>query len=207
MVAALNDGIATDSVWDGIRLAAAELFLQRGSENPLSGEAIRAVHPVTELHAFGHAWRTATIDANRRALLLQAAAWVPQMRDALVERKALAKARPGLDTLGQGQSAKPAELREVLDAPTPVRVRAALEQRPDKARLYLERLRFSVVREATESHQFKYVVALEEEARLADPRWRTRLLSAGVPYMPTGDGSASELYQRSKRTLGKAGVA
>ena len=59
---------------------------------------------------------------------------------------------------------------------------------------------------ATEYHQFKYPVAIEDESRRTHPRWASRILAPSLPYMPTGGDPDSEIAGRSLQALRKAGI-
>ncbi len=209
VVDAARAGLSTRTIWDAIRLAAAELWLRRKSNAPESGEAIRAVHAVTEVWSLGHAWRTASLERNRRLLLLQAAAWIPELRDALVERDAISMAGPGIDRLGaeaaEAQN-RPASLDELFEAGEPAAARVFLARRGDQAPAFRERLRRQVAPKGVEYHQFKYAVALEDESAPTHPRWIPYLLAPAVGYMPTRETADNELTARSRHALAKARV-
>ena len=204
VVEAARAGLAPETLWDGVRLGAAELFLRRKSDDPESGEAIRAVHAVTEVWSLGHAWRATRLERNKRLLLLQAAAWVPEMRDALLARDAISMDGPGIESLGEEVEELPANVDELLEADDPAIARAFLDRHPEQAPAYLARLRRQVAPKGVEYHQFKYAVALEDETAPSHPRWASRLLAPAVGYMPTRKTTDNELTARSLHALAKA---
>jgi hypothetical protein len=204
--AAFQDGVSTDAVWDAVRLGASELFLRRKDNEPLSGPAIRAVHPVTELWSLGHAWRNTKSESNRRVLMLTAVGWVPYMRDALLDRDAISMKGPGIAALGKGERGAPATLDELLESKDAAAVRTHLDRRPQDAAAFLRRLKDKVGAKATEYHQFKYAVAIEDESRRAHPRWASRILAPAVPYLPTGNEPDTDITARANKALTKAGV-
>ncbi len=206
VIEAARDCLAAETMWDAVRLGASELFLRRGSDDPESGEAIRAVHAVTEVWSLAHAWRATRDERNRKLLLLQAAAWVPEMRDALVARDAISMKGPGIKDLGAGVDAVPPSVDELLEAGDPALARAFLDRHPEQAPVYLARLRRQVAPKGVEYHQFKYAVALEDETAPADPRWTSRLLAPAAGYMPARKTRDNQLTDRSLAALAKAGV-
>lgn len=65
----------------------------------------------------------------------------------------------------------------------------------------LARLQRNLIYTAVEHHQHKYAAAFAEEASLADPRWRSRLLAPALPYMPASAEPATELTRRALAAL------
>ncbi len=206
VVEATRAGLAAQTIWDGVRLGAAELFLRRKSNDPESGEAIRAVHAVTEVWSLGHAWRATRLERTRGLLLLQAASWIPELRDALLARDAISMEGPGIDDLGAGIDAVPKSVEELFETGDPALARVFLDRHPEQAGDYLARLRRQVAPKGVEYHQFKYAVALEDETAPSDPRWASRLLAPALGYMPTRATRDHELTARSLHALGKARV-
>ena len=71
-------GVGPQSIWDAVFVGAGELLLrQRG---------IVALHAVTTANALHYAFATCGDDQTRRMLLLQAAAFVAEFRDAMQSR-------------------------------------------------------------------------------------------------------------------------
>jgi hypothetical protein len=204
-LAALRAGVSTNTVWDAVRLGGSELFLRRKNNAPASAEAIRAVHPVTELWSLGHAWRNTASERNRRVLMLQAAGWVPTMRDVLLDRDAISMKGPGIAALGD-HARETEKLDELFEAKDAAAVRVHLDRHPEEIPAFLKQLKARVGAKATEYHQFKYPVAIEDESRRTHPRWASRILAPSLPYMPTGGDPDSEIAGRSLQALRKAGI-
>lgn len=204
-VAAIRDGMPAAAVWDAIRLGGSDLFLRRKSDDPESGEAIRAVHPVTELWSFGHAWDSTSRERTKRMLILQAAAWVPEMRDALIERDAIDMKRPGIAQLGVDVEPPPG-LGAVFEASDPAAAASFLERNPAAAKRYLVHLDDAGADRTVEYHQFKYAVAIRDEAARAHPAWRSRILAPAMGYLPVGRERPTDLAFRSLDALERAGV-
>ena len=180
VVEALNDGVGVDSIWDGIRLIASECFYRRPGNDPMRGAALLPVHTVTVANAFGHVWRTTRSERTRQLALLQAAAWLPFLRDHLVRRIDLSMDGPGIDSL------QPIEA-EVSS--------------------YLAQLRGPLVRKAVESHQYKYAAAIAEDVARVHPRWAPLMLAPALPYLPTRSSADTEVHDRSVSALKRAGIA
>ncbi len=79
-----------------------------------------------------------------------------------------------------------ADLEEVFEESWVDGAFIRLEQRPENAPAFLARMRHYLVRKAFQSHQYKYVAAVDEESALAHPRWRSRLLAPAVTYVRAG---------------------
>ena len=171
----------------------------------MSGEAIRAVHAVTELWSLGHAWRNTASERGKRLLMLQAAGWVPHMRDALLDRDAISMKGPGIAALGD-QTDAPALLGDLFEEKDPGAVRVHLDRHPEDMHAFLGRLKARVGAKATEYHQFKYAVAIEDESRRTHPRWASRIVAPSLPYLPTDDEPDSEIARRSVKALRQAGI-
>ncbi len=203
VVAALSDGLGPATVWDGLRLYACELFHRR----PRSAARRHGpVHGVTEVNAFGHAFRTSNNDATRRLAILQAAAWLPLMRRDLVRFFGELQPR-GLDTLGVALDSALPTIAESFEQPSPEAAFVLLEQQPENATAFSAQMRHHLLRKAFQSHQYKYVAAIEEESALAHPRWRSRLLAPAVTYVPVPSDPETEVFARSRQALRATGVA
>ncbi|ANM28507.1 hypothetical protein ABI59_01005 [Acidobacteria bacterium Mor1] len=177
VAAALNDGVHPRVVWDAVQLVAAEQFQRRKSQRPLSGEAIRAAHAVTEMWSMAYAARRST-PAVRNLLTLQAAGWLADFRGMLLDRDAigaeidiLAGAEPGVDV-------------------TP---RLARWDRQAATR-------------SVEYHQFKVICALIEETRHVHPRWHGAIVDSAEGYLPGATVATGERTRRGEAALRKAGV-
>lgn len=94
---AVASGLGLRSIWDGLRLSAAEVFYHRRAAEGRGG--LLPVHAVTVVNAFGHAFRSTESDSNKLRLLLQSAAWLSDLREFLIGRDLLKPGAPGLDLL------------------------------------------------------------------------------------------------------------
>jgi hypothetical protein len=194
---AFRAGWGPQTVWDGLRLYAAELMLLRPDRRNLF-----PVHTLTEMESLGHVFSRARDDRARRLIALQAGAWVATVRDAVVRNNGAYAEGPGIDAPAGGTQET---LAEAVDARAPARVWAALERAPDE-QAYLARLRSDLVPRADQNHQYKLAAAVIEESRRVHPRWRARILATAVDYLPAASEPPSEVHSRSLAALRRAGV-
>jgi hypothetical protein len=203
---ALRAGLGAGTLWDALRLWASELFLRRLRSRPAEHrEALLPVHPVTVVNAFGHAWRASRSESTRRLALLQAAGWLPLLRDDLAGIVGLGPDSRALETLAAAPADPPATLDDLLRQPTPAAACAFLG-RAGAAPAFRSALAGQLARKADEHHQHKYAAAVFEESRLVHPRWQPQLLACAVPYLPSVEEPETELAQRSLRLLERVGL-
>ena len=203
VVAALRDGLGPATVWDGLRLYASELFHRR----PLSAARRHGpVHGVTEVNAFGHMFRTTASEATQRLAILQAAGWLPLMRRDLVRFFGEMRSTR-LDALGAGIDAAPPSIAEAFEQPSPQGAFIRLERQPERSMAFVAQMRHHLIRKAFQSHQYKYVAAVEEESALIHPRFRPHILAPAVTYVPVPSDPETEVFERSQHALEKAEVA
>ncbi|MCP3961847.1 MAG: hypothetical protein GY719_28730 [bacterium] len=203
VVAAFRDGLGPQTVWDGLRLYASELFHRRPKS---AARRHGPVHGVTEVNAFAYVWRTTGEETTKRLMILQAAGWLPLMRHSL-DGFFGAQQGPYLDALGApGEEALPS-MEEVFEQPSPAAARSLIDRRPGGAEAFMARLRGHLLERAFQSHQYKYAAAIAEESALVHPRWTSRILAPAVTYTPVPADPETETYERSRLALRKAGVA
>jgi hypothetical protein len=195
---AYRSGLGPATVWDGLRLYAAELMLLRPARRD-----VFPVHTLTEMEALGHAFDRAPDEATRRLIALQAGAWIATVRDAVVRNNGAYADGPGIDA-NTGGAAR--DLTEAVDARSPMQVARALQENPGGEGPYLARLRGDLVARADQNHQYKLVGAAIEESRRVNPRWRARVLATAVDYVPAAAEPTTEVHARSLAALKRAGV-
>ncbi len=202
---ACEDGLGTDTIWDGLRLFASELFHRRAGKRSNTGRvALLPVHAVTVIEAFGHVWRTTSSDETRRVVLLQAAAFLAGTRDGLGRVVDLSMEGPGIDALGDDEDE--VALEDALALASPGAVRAHLDRNPESGDRYLAHLRSSLVRTGIEHHQHKYAAAVQVESRRVHPRWSSRMLAPAVDYVAHPEDPDDDVYLRAEDALRRAGV-
>jgi len=211
---AFTDGLGPQTLWDALRLLASEVFLRRPGRSASSGRAaLLPVHALTVTDALGHAFLSTKLDGTKRLIVLQAAAWLATVRDAVVETVDLSMAGPGIETLGTSAGdepvagSEPGDLAALVERASPGALRPFLDREPGQAPAYLAHLRRALFRRAQEVHQLKYAAAMQEESRLVHPRWASRVLAPAVDYLANPQDSETEIYRRSVQALRKAGAA
>jgi hypothetical protein len=205
VAAALAEGVDAGTIWDALRAWASELFLRRLRSQPANDRAaLLPVHAVTVVNAFGYAWRTTRSEATRRLMILQASAWLPRLRDDLIQIVGLAPSSRVIDALGRGVDEK-AAAEELLQDAAPDVVRVRLRD-PLRVSAYQAELIGHLARKGVEAHQHKYAAAVFEESGLAHESWAPFLLACAVPYLPGKAEAETELARRSLQTIAKAGV-
>jgi hypothetical protein len=206
VAAAFAGGLGPATVWDGLRLYGAELFLRRTKSRPAADRAaLLPVHAVTVVNALGHAWRCTASEATKRLLVLQAAGWLPELRDALERIVGLAPDM-AVDALRAPESGEPSGLDELLEEPTPGALCVRLQREPAEREPLQARMAGFLARKGIEHHQHKYAAAVFEESGLAHPRWSPHLLACAVPYLPGPSEPETELCGRSRHALRAAGI-
>jgi len=206
VLAALKDGFAPESIWDGLRLYAAELFLHRlATETPAHREALLPVHAVTVTHAFGHAWRTTAKESTKQLMLLQATAYLAFLHRDLGLIVGLREGAEGLDTLGDSGTGLVTNLAAEFDALTPARAQAFLNANPHQNTALLDHMRAALIAGALEHHQFKLAGAIQEESTRVHSTFTSRILSPAVGYL-VDTGTRTERLDRIGHALQRIGI-
>lgn len=203
VVSALQDGLGPTTIWDALRLHATEIFFQRPAA------ALRRhlpVHPVTELNAFGYAWRRTTRDETKRLLLLQAAAWLPLWQAIFREQYGSVDSTRSLAELGMEVDPEGLTIDQVLRQREPSDVRAFLDCRETHPSAYVTALQQQLFRSAQQDHQYKYLAAITEEASLVRSEWASRILAPAITYLPASDEEESEVSRRAAHAIRQAGI-
>ena len=194
----LKHGVSTDSIWEGLFAAAAELVLRRPTVVP--------VHAQTSANALHYAFRHARAEETQLLALLQSAAFMPAFR------RRVHHARPDLrvDELeplavsGDGAEG----LRDAFSELPHDRISGARKalhylRRGGSAAAFVARARRQLARNGRHSHDYKFTeAALENHREMAPTAWRDRILSASMAYF-TGPATApSPVSRRALELLG-----
>lgn len=197
VAALLERGVHPQSVWDGLRLYAAEILMKQ--------KGIAGVHLTTTINAIHFIWKTSRVESTKRLAILQAASWMPLFRDDFVTRRGVRLAGPGIDELVAPDSAP--EPTEILDVGADARetaarnvLRAADAEDTKALEAAFRRLVFA---KGAESHNYKYSAAMLEEFHLCQPEIAPRILAAGAFYLPVGGSRDARVYERARKALRK----
>ena len=196
VVRQLNAGIAPDSLWDAVTLAASELLVR--------SPGIIALHAMTSANALHYIYGASGDETTRKLALLQGAGWVPLFRGRAQPRNTV-----NLDAVEPIAPAEGDALGDVFATAHSDRTKAAA-----KAVAYLERggsaddffavARRLIFHKGRDSHDYKYGAAAWEEYRLAsDPRWRAPLVAATLAQLPDPESDDSRLMKRAREAVGR----
>lgn len=169
----LERGASEASIWDGLRLRAFELTMQRPS--------IAGVHTVTSVNALYRASTITRRETTRRLCILQAASWLSLFR-VLLEGRSGEHREIEIDML-------PASTSKTTKAPFAL---ASFEDASAASAQALKRGRraaFSqsaldcLARKAAHDHDYKYTVAALEEIESAAPPIQPMLAAASMAML------------------------
>jgi hypothetical protein len=196
-VAALGKGVAPESIWDAVLLAACDLLARR--------PGILALHAVTVSNALHHGFGASAVPATRLLLLLQACSWIPLFREAVKERSGLPDG-PRLDELKPAEGDAAPGVDEVFQEASRDRAAAARKTlahvaRTESMKAFMDAGRGLVYRKGNDTHDFKFAAAAFEEIRRAAPRWRPLLLAASAFQLPAAGEPDSPLFGKMQRAL------
>lgn len=197
VVELLNAGVAPESAWDAVLLAASEMMLAKPGIIPL--------HSVTAANALHFIFSASGDDNTRKLALLQAAGWIPLYRERV---EGVSRFRiDGIESAPVGAEAK--NLEEAFAALDTDRQQAAarvlgyLNAGGSAEQLFAE-ARKQIFRKGAESHQYKFGAAIWEESRLAsDNRWRAPLAAGIMSYVPAPGAAESDLMRRVRQASEK----
>jgi hypothetical protein len=202
VVELLNRGVAPQSAWDALHVAAGELLMRQ--------PGIVALHAVTTTNALHYAYQASANDDTRKMLLLQNAAFVAMFRDAMGGRGKV-KQRSIAD-LAADNDGKPvditvdhifAELRgEPLSA---ARDLLAYLQQPSEgaavAKEVIDAARMLVFLKGDDAHDYKFSSAILEDYYHVSPEWRNQCMAANSFMLPSSADRDNQLVERTRAAL------
>jgi hypothetical protein len=191
----LNNGVAPQSIFDGLYQGAGELLMQ--------APGILSLHAMTFTNAVHYAWHRTQSDETRRLLLLQNAAFLPLFRGG--------KKDSGLhiDTLepvapeAKGEEAV-AEIFADVSKDRMVAARKVLGYLKDgrNPRPLAEAARRLIFLKGTNAHDYKFSSAVFEDYEKLSAPWRDRLLASSVYYLKGAGDADNSLVKRTRAALG-----
>ncbi len=190
-------GISPASIWDGLRLYAAEMLTRE--------RGILGVHLTTSINALHFIWKTTSREQTKRLAILQAASWMPMFREDFTHRRRIRWKDSKIDTLTAADEAPAtAKILDVYHADRPTAAsQVLLAAGNDSTKTLEECFRRLVFRKGTESHVYKYSAAMLEEFHHAHPQIAPRILAAGAFYLPMGKQADAPVYTRACAALEK----
>ncbi|QDU18503.1 hypothetical protein [Urbifossiella limnaea] len=194
VVSLLNGGVGPAAVWDGLFAGAGELLMRQ--------PGIVGLHTLTTLNALRYAYQASGVDATRRLLLLQAAAFLPLFRTAMVSRGKVGVARiDALEPVAGGDVAAVFETLSKDRAAAAGLALGLLRADPANARRLTDAGRRLVFLKGTDSHDYKFSSAVLEDHAALGPAWRDRFLAASLFWLKGSAGPDAPVVARARAAL------
>ena len=220
----LKRGVSAQALWDAIHLATAELLVRHKDG---WGLASRPLHSNTSTNALHYAFRTSVQPSSRLLVLLQGVAWTADKTGGDLAGQGLrerwitdlpAEKLPGSteNTVTEIFAQLPErtyrwdrEKGAVLtygkraDADEACRKAfALLHERPEAVPLFTQAAHGWLCRKASnDTHEYKFLAAMMENARWVSPEWRPHLLAAGVHYFHGAQTPDNAITQQARELL------
>jgi hypothetical protein len=201
VVSLLNRGVAPQSIWDALHVAAGEFLMRQ--------PAIVALHAVTTTNALSFAYHASGNDETRRLLLLQNAAFLPMFRAAMDGRGRVADytvdtlAAADQESEGIGVDVIFAELgRDPLSAAR--NLLAYLKQpsaQASSATEVMKAARMLVFLKGDDAHDYKFSSAILEDYYHVSPEWRDLYLASNAFMLPSSLDRDNQLVERTRAAL------
>jgi hypothetical protein len=200
-VAALNRGIAPDSLWDAVILAANETLMR--------APGILALHAVTSANALHFIYGASGNNDTRLLALLQAVGWQPLFRGRIKPGEGLS-----IDALepkapeAQGAEAV-GDVFATIDRGIESKAAATAKavgylNAGGSTDLLFESARRMIFHKGRDSHDYKYGAAAWEECVLAsDPKWRAPLAAAMMFNLPGTKTPDSPLMNQARAAVAR----
>lgn len=192
--AELRRGVSARVIWDAFTLMAAEVVANRPQiRSSASREALLPVHAITVVEAFEYAFRTHSVHDLRCFFILQAAGWLPLLRDDL-------NRFIGLEVNAHFHSWITAEVKS--GAPAPRDPRSGFEAlQTGRASVAYPELAKRLTLCGVEHHQHKYLVATAQLAQRIEPSLLPLLWCPVFGYLPDEASRQTNLVTEIHQTL------
>jgi hypothetical protein len=195
VVELLNRGIAAQSLWDALFLAATEMLMRK--------PGILSLHACTSTNALHFSHTQTFNDETRRFLLLQNAAFLPMFRDRAGAREGAAidqiaplagksESVPALDEIFADVSSDPS----VAARKTLGYLAATHEPKP-----FIDAAQRLIYLKGTDSHDYKFSSAVLEDYFNISPAFRERFLAASVFWLKGSGEPDSPLVARTRAAI------
>lgn len=202
VVKLLNAGAGPQAIWDGLHVAAGELLMRQ--------PGIVALHAVTTTNALHFCYRVTGQETTRQLLMLQAAAFLPMFREAMVSRGELkavtiddltphpvdAADAQAVDGIFQQLTSDPAaaanQLLGYLDSRS---------ESPASANDVITAARVLVFLKGNNAHDYKFSSAMLEDYDHISPGWRNRYMASNIFKLRGAGDPDNELVARIRQAL------
>jgi hypothetical protein len=194
----LNRGVAPQSIWDGLQVAAGELLMRQ--------PGIVALHAVTTSNALHFAYQASANDETRRLMMLQNAAFLPMFRAAMNERDSV-KDLTVEDLAIEKSDSKQLSADEIFhelgrDPMSAARHTLALldakQSSAEPAEELLDAARLLVFLKGNDAHDYKFSSAIFEDYYHVSPQWRSKYLASNMFKLLSAHEADNSLVQRTR---------
>jgi hypothetical protein len=196
VVALINQGVALQSIWDGLYAAAGELLMRK--------PGIVALHSVTTSNAIHYAFARCGDDATRQYLLLQNASFMPMFREEARGRGTVADNH--IDQLTGVDTEDPGSIPAIFETMGTDRAKAAKQMygylsAGGNPQSVVDHARRLVFLKGNDSHDYKFSSAALEDYRLLSPQWRNRFLAASSYQLASPAEPTRSLVKRIRAAI------
>jgi hypothetical protein len=196
VVTLINQGVALQSIWDGIYGAAGELLMRK--------PGIVALHAVTTSNAIQYAFARCGDEATRKYLLLQNASFLPMFREEARGRGTVADDR--IDQLTAAEIGNSDSVSEIFETMGADRSKAAQQMygylsSGGDPQAVVDHARRLVFLKGNDSHDYKFSSAALEDYRMLSPPWRSRFLASASYQLPTPAEPTRSLVNRIRAAI------
>ena len=191
----LNDGVAPQSIFDGLFSGAGELLMQ--------APGIVSLHATTFTNAIHYAWHRTQNDELRRLLLLQNAAFLPLFRGDHKDSGLHIDALEPLAPEAAGDEAVAEIFADISHDRLAAsrKILAWLKDNPDAAPLATAARRLIFLK-GNNAHDYKFSSAVLEDYEQLSPPWRDRLLAASAFNLRGAGDKDNDLVKQTRSALG-----
>ena len=191
----LNGGVAPQSIFDGLCLAA--------GEGVIRAPGILSLHAVTCTNAMHYAWQHTRDEQTRKLLLLQNCAFLPLFRGNKQDEGTRMDELTPLATKATGPDAV-AEIFSELSSKTRVdaarKVLSYLEA-GGEPRVFADAARRLIFAKGNDAHDYKFSSAVLEDYHFIPGELGNRYLAASVAYLKGSGASDTKLVTRIREVL------
>lgn len=224
----LQSGVASQAIWDAVHLATAELMVRHRDG---WGLASRPLHSNTSTNAMHFAFRTVDVPRTKLLVLLQAVAWAASKTSGDLQGGGL-REMSILELAGAKIPASSENAVAEIFAQLPTRVYkwepkgepkanltygkredadeacrkvfALTSQRPEAVPLLVETAHSWLCRKASnDTHEYKFLAAILEDATQVSPEWQPHLLAASVHYFHGNQTPDNPVIEQAREALRK----
>jgi len=190
----LNEGVAPQSIFDGLFNGAGELLMQ--------APGILSLHATTLTNAVHYAWQRVHSDKTRRLLLLQNAAFMPLYRGNRKDNGLHIDALEALGPSAKGDEAVAEIFADVTeDRLTASRKILAYLKEHSNPKPLADAARRLIFLKGTNAHDYKFSSAVLEDYECLSSPWRDRLLAASAFYLRGSGEADNDLVKRIRAAL------